>query len=81
MRSMFWLCMFVACAGSAQACGESHSAVLHSERATAAQIAGSVWIQPRPAPGSLPWMPDFTSPLLGPHGGHLADGQIRDKTG
>jgi hypothetical protein len=81
MRSIFWLCVFLACAGSAQACGEPHSAALRGERSTAAQIAGSVWLQPRPLPGSLPWMPEFTSPVLGPHGGRLADGHIRDKTG
>jgi hypothetical protein len=81
MRSMFWLCVFLACAGSAQACDETHSAALRGEHDTAAQIAGSVWTQPRPAPGSLLWMPGFTSPVLGPHGGRLADGQIRDKTG
>lgn len=72
MRPIFWLCVFLACAGSAQACGESHSTALRSARATTERIAGSVWLQPRPLPGTLPWKPDPGAPVLGPHGGQLA---------
>ena len=77
MRSVLWLCAFVLCAGAANAnlrAGDRDR--LGVERTVDAHVAGGVWLQERPTPGSVMPMPDYSRPLFGPHGGVVAN--LRD---
>lgn len=83
MRAISWFCMFFAfaAAGSAEACLAPSHAVLQATRISATQIAGGIWLPPRPLPGTMLHMPEFTWPLTGPHGGRLAAAQVRSGSG
>lgn len=71
MRAILLFSAMVFAAGNAAAC-PSGGAHAHRAHPAAVQSSGSVFMQPRPLPGSVFPMPSLTSPVRGPHGGALA---------